>query len=295
MKQTMMILIIALMTLPAVMTADFTYLSEDEYRDLSRQERNIYTENLEREMLDIQQRKADAVARNEQYLNEINDLRAQIAEVESEYELVYNRILSSLNLTESDIEAARNRIEQYRRQIDNWNAMSDSELWENARAIRDAIAEYNEFKQTDAAHAPDFREDIVELDRKIVNLEANLERARPKYYEDDYTVVRGDYLAKIAGYTFIYDDSSKWGIIFRANRDKIKDPNLIYVDQVLKIPRGLPDTWEVYRGESLWRIASYPEIYGKGTEWPRIYRENRNEIRDPDLIFPGQIFRIPRE
>jgi hypothetical protein len=295
MKRMILIGIVTLILLPVLMASDFTYLSEEEYKSLNRQERRVYSENLERELLNLQQRKADAVARNQQLLDEIRNLRTRITEIETEYELVYNRIVSSLNITEADINSARRRIEQFRRNFDNWNTMSDSDLWKNAKAIRDAISEYNDFKQTNAAKAPDFRDDIVELDRKIVNLEANLERVRPRYYEDEYRVVRGDYLAKIAGYSFIYNDSSKWGIIYRANRDQIKDPNVIHVDQVLKIPRGLPDTWKVYRGESLWRIASYPEVYGKGTEWPKIYRENRDQIKDPDLIFPNQIFRIPRD
>lgn len=294
MKHLTVIGLTVLFLLPVLMMADFTYLSEEEYQDLSRQERRIYNENLEQEYLDLQERKSEANARNEQYLQEINDLRTQIAQIESEYQVVYDRIIAGLDLTQEDIEQARQRLERYKSNIEQWSQLSDSELWENVRDVRHMIAEYEEFKETDVSKAPDFRDDIVEIDRGIENLEAAIERAEPRYYEDQYTVERGDYLARIAGYSFIYDDSSKWGIIYRANRDKITDPNLIYVDQVLQIPRGLPNTWEVYRGESLWRIASYPEIYGSGLEWPRIFRENEDQIQDPDLIYPGQIFRIPR-
>ncbi|MCD4828073.1 MAG: LysM peptidoglycan-binding domain-containing protein [Candidatus Cloacimonetes bacterium] len=99
----------------------------------------------------------------------------------------------------------------------------------------------------------------------------------------------------MSGLSFIYNDPTRWGVIYRANRDQIKDPNLIYPDQVLKIPRGLPYSWSVWRGECLWRIASYPEIYGKGSDWPRIYRANQDKINDPDLIYPGQDFEIPRD
>lgn len=295
MKQIIILGIIALLLLPVVLMAQFTYLSDEEYRSLKRSERIRYSENLEREYLDLQQRKADGIVINEQYLADIAALRARIAAVDSEYDVVYNRILVGLGITAADVAAARLRLEEYNRKVDNWNRLSDTELWNSAKAIRQTINEYEEFKTTNVAKAPDFRNDIVELNRKIVNLEANLNRVRPKYYEDSYTVVRGDYLAKIAGYSFIYDDSSKWGIIYRANRDQIKDPNLIYVDQILKIPRGLPDTWKVYLGESLWRIASYPEVYGKGMEWPKIYRENRDQISDPNIIHPNQILRLPRD
>ena len=49
-----------------------------------------------------------------------------------------------------------------------------------------------------------------------------------------YTVVSGDTLSGIA--RKFYGDSSKWNTIFNANRDKIKNANLIYPGQVLTIP-----------------------------------------------------------
>ena len=55
------------------------------------------------------------------------------------------------------------------------------------------------------------------------------------------------------------------------------------------------DRWTVTRGECLWLIASQPNIFGDPFKWPLIYWVNRWQIGDPDLIFPGQNFRIPRD
>jgi nucleoid-associated protein YgaU len=49
-----------------------------------------------------------------------------------------------------------------------------------------------------------------------------------------YTVVAGDSLSKIAKRE--YGDAQKWKVIFEANRDQIKDPDLIHPGQTLKIP-----------------------------------------------------------
>lgn len=49
-----------------------------------------------------------------------------------------------------------------------------------------------------------------------------------------YTVVSGDSLSKIAKRQ--YGDANKWHAIFDANRDKIKDPDLIDPGQVLTLP-----------------------------------------------------------
>lgn len=45
--------------------------------------------------------------------------------------------------------------------------------------------------------------------------------------------------------------------------------------------------------ESLWRIAKSKNNYGNGFLWKRIYNANKNIIKNPDLIFPGQVLIIP--
>ncbi|MGF1543289.1 MAG: Ig-like domain-containing protein [Parvularculaceae bacterium] len=47
----------------------------------------------------------------------------------------------------------------------------------------------------------------------------------------------------------------------------------------------------VQPGNSLWRIAR--RVYGSGFQYTVIYEANADQIRDPDLIFPGQVFDLP--
>lgn len=44
-------------------------------------------------------------------------------------------------------------------------------------------------------------------------------------------------------------------------------------------------------GNSLWRIAR--RVYGAGVQYSVIFDANRGQIRDPDLIYPGQVFFVP--
>jgi len=53
-------------------------------------------------------------------------------------------------------------------------------------------------------------------------------------------------------------------------------------------------THVVKPGDSLWRISRSPEGYGRGQLWGRIYEANKDRIRDPNLIHPGQELSIPR-
>jgi nucleoid-associated protein YgaU len=50
----------------------------------------------------------------------------------------------------------------------------------------------------------------------------------------DYTIKSGDSLSKIA--KEVYGDAGDWKKIFEANKDKIKDPNMIYPGQKIIIP-----------------------------------------------------------
>lgn len=50
-------------------------------------------------------------------------------------------------------------------------------------------------------------------------------------------------------------------------------------------------TTTVSRGDSLWRISRL--TYGGGTHYAVIYKANREQIRNPNLIYPGQIFVVP--
>ncbi len=47
----------------------------------------------------------------------------------------------------------------------------------------------------------------------------------------------------------------------------------------------------VQPGNSLWRLAR--RTYGRGVQYTVIYQANADQIRDPDLIYPGQIFMLP--
>lgn len=60
----------------------------------------------------------------------------------------------------------------------------------------------------------------------------------PSTTTDSYTVVRGDSLWGISGKSEIYGNPYQWPLIYKANRDKIKDADLIYPGQEFSIERN---------------------------------------------------------
>lgn len=58
---------------------------------------------------------------------------------------------------------------------------------------------------------------------------------------------------------------------------------------------GQVDSYEVVRGDNLWDISGKDSIYANPYQWPLIYKANRSQIKDADLIIPGQVFDIDRD
>jgi nucleoid-associated protein YgaU len=50
----------------------------------------------------------------------------------------------------------------------------------------------------------------------------------------------------------------------------------------------------VVSGDNLWNIAGQDTIYSNPFMWPLIYKANSGQIKDADLIYPGQYFYIPK-
>lgn len=50
----------------------------------------------------------------------------------------------------------------------------------------------------------------------------------------------------------------------------------------------------VVSGDNLWSISGQDTIYGDPFMWPLIYKANSGQIKDADLIYPGQYFYIPK-
>ncbi len=98
-----------------------------------------------------------------------------------------------------------------------------------------------------------------------------------------YTVRRGDNLWNI---------SRKYGTTVQeiVQLNNISNPNLIFPGQRLKIPKASNVSnksvyYTVRRGDSLWRIS---RLYGVSVR----YLANLNNIRNPNLIYVGQILKI---
>lgn len=247
---------------------DIPRYTTEEYNKMKMDEAEAYWAQLEGELKKWQDKAAEYTQMADEIQAEIDALKAEIAAVEAEvvkYELIC-----------------------LDKEIGQLEKMSYEDLVANEEKIAEYERRLKEIKGYNGADSPENSAKIAELEGRLVNLREGLK------LPTTWTVKKGEYLYKIAGYEQIYNDPLKWPRIYRANRDLIKNPNLIYPGWVLKIPRGVVTSWTVYKGEYLYKIAGYEEVYQKGTDWTRIYEANKDQIKDPDLIYPKQTLTIPR-
>jgi len=99
-------------------------------------------------------------------------------------------------------------------------------------------AEANVKMEEEQAKVESLKAQLSELDKAIADIKAEI-KAKEEEIRNTYVVKPGDWLSKLAEYPEVYGwgNYARWKEIFNANKDLIKDPDLIYPNWKLKIPR----------------------------------------------------------
>lgn len=260
--------------------------------DVYAQKRMTFAD-YQNELKAYQEREANARQAIEEERGVITQLRAEIAELERQIAAIWDQIYAALGMTKDEYEAYIRRIDDVERRIKELEGLSPDALYARAK-------ELDELSNTISAMMGEKPARLDAIHKRLVGLAGRVDRLKsslPKPQHDMYSVIRGDYLWKISGKKDIYGDPWKWMRIYSSNRVEIKDPDLIYPGQKLRIPRQIGrDEHLVKRGESLQKIAGLPEVYGNPFQWTKIYQANKSGafLSDPNVIYPEMILTIPR-
>jgi len=81
-----------------------------------------------------------------------------------------------------------------------------------------------------------------------------------------------------------------------AAMQKMKESEVVMVEETTVVVSESPyiGGYLVVSGDNLWKIAGQDTVYSDPFMWPLIYKANSGQIKDADLIFPGQYFYIPK-
>lgn len=78
---------------------------------------------------------------------------------------------------------------------------------------------------------------------------------------------------------------------FKREAPEVLQPQTQQPGQAPDQPVPLVRAITVQKGDTLWAISQ--ERYGSGFLYVRVFQANQDAIRDPDLIYPGQVFNLP--
>ncbi len=249
-------------------------------------------EEYEAQLAEWQKREADAKGAIAQCEDEKAGLKDQIASTEDQIKGVWDEIYALVDSDEAGVNAYRDQLNAIESEVDGLGALAPEDLFRQRKAI-DALEErLNGMKENKIYALTEMQNHVARIEGKV----ARLRERMPKSVYDEYTVMRGDYLWRIAGKDDIYDDPFQWVRIYSYNRDMIKDPNMIYPEQTLKIQRGVgPDEYLVEKGDFLHKIAGKEDVMGDPAAWTKLYEANKDIIGDdPSMIYPYQVLRKPQ-
>jgi len=207
------------------------------------------------EMLKAKDReKEEFIAKLETYTNQINELKDKLTLQESEKEKDYTAELSILREEKSAFET----------QLKTSQALLSER--------EDTITILKQQKEESEKNLADQDKIVVELSESI------------KGYENQVTEIK-EQMAK-EGKEKEAECASRLSLL-------MEEKSIVEAKLAEAMQKGIPDYYEVKRGDSLWKIAE--RFYNQGEEWIKIFEANLDKIKNPNLIYPYQRLTIPKE
>ena len=254
----------------------------------AQEEKKMTRDEYVAQMADLTGREGTAKGQIETLDAEIEALKAQLAQLDRDNADLNAQILTAVSATDAQVKAFGKNLDSIAAQLEGLLALAPEVLIQRRGEVNDLAAQAGELKESKISALPEMAAKLADIDKMIAQLKARV--AQPVTI--DYTVAKGDNLWNISKMERIYADPYMWPRLYRANKEQIQDPDLIYPDQTLAVPFGVAENQHlVTRGDFLFKIAA--EVYNDGGKWHKIYEANKQQIVEPHLIFPAQVLELP--
>src|SRR4030065_2644758 len=174
------------------------------------------TDEWEAEMTRLKDKQESLTKEISALQNEVNNLKT--TKLQS-YEDCVNELYSMVGATKSDVDNFRKAVNEL-----------DGKIKRKEGPKADRQADLDALKMNKISALPEFFDKVHNRMQQALN---DWVDAPPGI---SYKVVKGDHLWGIARKKEHYGNGFAWPVIYQANREKIKNPDLIYPDQEFSIP-----------------------------------------------------------
>lgn len=179
---------------------------------------------------------------------------------------------STISFRRSEITTLQGQVNQAKSDVTRTNTDIQTRM-SDVNSCRDALYA---MLGTDRNGYNAYRERLVRAEQELGTLRgmgANADMARVNSLENEIRYLRGEKI-----------------VLIRDHKSRVQSASngFIQMKRGLVPQNGLytVGTWRENR-DCLWNIAKKPEIYNDAFAWPKIWRANMDQIKNPDVIHPG--------
>jgi prefoldin subunit 5 len=179
-------------------------------------------------------------------LNKDNDdLNQQLASLNHQIESTKNEMMALVGATEQIRLEFEKKLSDLESKVDNFTKMSDGDLIVNRDDVNKVQEQKDALVKQKIAALAEYQRRLQSIQEKLNSLKGTIAQESINASHEKIYVVKTwakerDCLWNIAKKPSIYHNAFLWPKIYEGNRDQIKDPNLIYPDEKLKIPPAGP-------------------------------------------------------
>ncbi|MEN3038152.1 MAG: hypothetical protein ABDI07_03210 [Candidatus Kryptonium sp.] len=214
------------------------------------QERMRY-EDWQREMAIWTAKRDELRAKLDALNKEIDALKRQSAEKDAQIKRTQDEIYALVGTTPEGVNEYRRRVADFERRLNELSRLSNEQLYERRDEVEKLYNDYQALKSDKRVALSEFYDKVMGFEAQVNNLNTTVKALV-----------------------------------------KTREGKVIVAETVVKEATYTVGTWKKDR-DCLWNIAKKPTIYDNPFLWPKIYVANRDKIKDPDIIYPGWVLKIP--
>ncbi|MFY8161229.1 MAG: hypothetical protein ACOVNU_07850 [Candidatus Kapaibacteriota bacterium] len=181
-----------------------------------------------------------------------SDLKVQLEDAKKSLKDCEDAIAQMIGASNAEIEAFKQKLGVLEGKVRDMKRLNDDQLADKTDEIKGLENELNELRANKISILPDIFPRVVTLAKDIKGL---YREKKIKGYTVGTWAENRDCLWNIAGKIEIYGDPMLWPKIWQANKEIIRNPDIIHPGQVLTLPEKAPKNDDEMKAErKYWRL-----------------------------------------